>query len=173
MSCVHELSLECSIYQIRCWWSERNWEIWTVKSIKSQLLNRTMTMNCSNIISDNYCSKSVLRQLVPEAYAPKKSNANGHSGRRWDLRHSKHIPREACANSDQCICCWDCYHDLELGWSRGHVWPAGERELWHHLEWAEVVRERSICLLHQFGSLEGNNWHSGAPENYWTPNNIS
>jgi len=44
---------------------------WSAKSIRWELLNASFSMNYSNIMSNNYCTMSGLRQLVPEAYSPK------------------------------------------------------------------------------------------------------
>jgi hypothetical protein len=42
---------------------------WSPKSIRSHLHNVNLSTNYSNIICDNYCRKSGLRQPVPEAYS--------------------------------------------------------------------------------------------------------
>jgi len=44
---------------------------WSAKSIRWHLLNASFSINYSNIMSDNTCRKSGLRQPVTEAYSPK------------------------------------------------------------------------------------------------------
>jgi len=44
---------------------------WSAKSIKWHRLNTSLLINYSNIMTDNYCRKSELRQPVPEAYSLK------------------------------------------------------------------------------------------------------
>jgi len=44
---------------------------WSAKSNRWHLLNASFSINYSNIMSNNYCRKSGLRQPVPEAYSPK------------------------------------------------------------------------------------------------------
>jgi len=50
------------------WWSAKSY--WSTKPIKWHLSNASFLINYSNIMSDNYCKKLGLGQLVPEAHSP-------------------------------------------------------------------------------------------------------
>jgi len=68
----------------RCAWIEPNkWQPYgqiligrgqlsdcSAKSIRWHLLNQRFSINYANIMSDNYCRKSGIRQPVPEAHSP-------------------------------------------------------------------------------------------------------
>ena len=41
-----------------------------------------------------------------------------------------------------------------------------ERDLWYHIEWADVAQEGIIYSFDRIWSLVAGNWHSAAVENY-------
>jgi len=74
-----------NVDNFRCAWTEpdkqqplaqmllvrRQLSEWSATSIRWHLLNPSISINHSNVMSDNDCRKSGLRQLVPEANSPK------------------------------------------------------------------------------------------------------
>jgi len=121
-------------------------------------------------MSNNYCRKSGLWQWVPEAYLPNEVRWGKllPKTRLWGVKHDHW---QATTISNTLIRCWDRGHDLELGWFRARDYPAWERDLWHHLEWADAVQEGILPPHDEVWSLVGDNWNSAALENHWTTRN--
>jgi len=139
----------------------------SAKSISWYLLNTSLSINYSYIMSDNYCRKSGLRNQCQKHIRQKTCSNEDHCRRRGS-RGGKQDRRQECAIPDLSIQGWNRSHHLEYCRCGPLCETALGRDLSYHFERPDAVHDGMLQLLGPVWRVVAGSRPSGAPENHPT-----